>query len=326
MVLLDPVAQASSVQLHGDEEIQDKWCRVFKGFLSDLYGHLHRRGRTEDPGHRRISDCVIATVVTVSKSNAQQFKGVFKSMFSSELTLSAATCSSVLDKSQIDKVIGAILNRKSVGRVSCNAEIVSAMSSYLCSSGWSCSAYRLLAEDTLWNAFVRCYCDGADVNDEQFVIQSINCFASDDDGYIDSTEMEVDVTDVVASFDRIPSLRVGFNASVFGGTSGHKSFHEPSSVSPVYWQDIGGLEVVRKEILDVLELPYKHPDLFRSGYPRRQGILLYGPPGTGKTLVAKAVATECNIGFVSVKVRNYFKCCAIISIHGLTVSVCSTGS
>lgn len=333
MVLLDPASQASSVQINGEEEIQDKWCRIFKGFVSDLYGHLHRRRRTEAPSTsyscRIPSDCVITTVVTASQTNAHQFKGALKSMFSSEIILSTATCSSILDRSQIERVVGAILNRKGVSSVSCDAEIISAMSSYLSSSGWSYSSYRLLAQDTLWNAFVRSYCcngffDGNDDdNDELLSLESvIACIgidiASDDDGYVDSTEIEIDVTDVAASLDRIPCLREGFYTSVFEANSGHKSFHEPSNISPVYWQDIGGLEVVRKEILDVLELPYKHPDLFRSGYPRRQGILLYGPPGTGKTLVAKAVATECNIGFVSVKVSilsYYCSCYALILIH-----------
>jgi hypothetical protein len=41
---------------------------------------------------------------------------------------------------------------------------------------------------------------------------------------------------------------------------------------------------VRKEILDVLELPFKHPGLFHAGSPRRQGVLLYGPPGTQRII------------------------------------------
>jgi SpoVK/Ycf46/Vps4 family AAA+-type ATPase len=41
---------------------------------------------------------------------------------------------------------------------------------------------------------------------------------------------------------------------------------------------------VRKEILDVLELPFKHPGLFHAGSPRRQGVLLYGPPGTQRIM------------------------------------------
>lgn len=69
----------------------------------------------------------------------------------------------------------------------------------------------------------------------------------------------------------------------------------------VEWDDIGGLESVKNDILDTIELPLKHPELFTGGLRRRSGILLYGPPGTGKTLLAKAVATECKINFLSVK-------------------------
>ena len=50
-----------------------------------------------------------------------------------------------------------------------------------------------------------------------------------------------------------------------------------------------------------MELPLKHPELFAGGLRRRSGVLLYGPPGTGKTLLAKAVATECAVNFMSVK-------------------------
>jgi SpoVK/Ycf46/Vps4 family AAA+-type ATPase len=71
-------------------------------------------------------------------------------------------------------------------------------------------------------------------------------------------------------------------------------------IAPVHWQDVGGLAHVRQEILDTIELPLKYPHLFSSS-SGRSGVLLYGPPGTGKTLVAKAVATECGLPFVSVK-------------------------
>lgn len=48
---------------------------------------------------------------------------------------------------------------------------------------------------------------------------------------------------------------------------------------------------------DAIELPLKHPAMFRGR--RRSGLLVYGPPGTGKTLLAKAVATECRLPFLS---------------------------
>ncbi|XP_078175652.1 peroxin 6 isoform X2 [Carex rostrata] len=72
-------------------------------------------------------------------------------------------------------------------------------------------------------------------------------------------------------------------------------------VPNVKWEDVGGLEDVKKSILDTVQLPLMHKHLFSSGLRKRSGVLLYGPPGTGKTLLAKAVATECSLNFLSVK-------------------------
>eukprot|EP00803_Ostreobium_quekettii_P000394 evm.model.scf_50.5 EVM.evm.TU.scf_50.5 scf_50:124092-132107(-) len=72
-------------------------------------------------------------------------------------------------------------------------------------------------------------------------------------------------------------------------------------IPDVSWEDVGGLEEAKKAILDTVELPLKHRELFSSGLRRRSGALLYGPPGVGKTLLAKAIATECSINFLSVK-------------------------
>ncbi|KAK9102980.1 hypothetical protein Sjap_020234 [Stephania japonica] len=72
-------------------------------------------------------------------------------------------------------------------------------------------------------------------------------------------------------------------------------------VPNVKWEDVGGLEDVKKSILDTVQLPLLHKDLFSSGLRKRSGVLLYGPPGTGKTMLAKAVATECSLNFLSVK-------------------------
>ncbi|KAJ1688521.1 hypothetical protein LUZ63_019911 [Rhynchospora breviuscula] len=72
-------------------------------------------------------------------------------------------------------------------------------------------------------------------------------------------------------------------------------------VPNVKWEDVGGLEDVKKMILDTIQLPLMHKHLFSSGLRRRSGMLFYGPPGTGKTLLAKAVATECSLHFLSVK-------------------------
>jgi transitional endoplasmic reticulum ATPase len=70
----------------------------------------------------------------------------------------------------------------------------------------------------------------------------------------------------------------------------------------VKWEDIGGLENVKQELREAVEWPLKYPDVFkRLGIKPPRGILLYGPPGTGKTLLAKAVATESQANFISVK-------------------------
>ncbi|XP_045502518.1 peroxisome assembly factor 2 [Colias croceus] len=72
-------------------------------------------------------------------------------------------------------------------------------------------------------------------------------------------------------------------------------------IQKVYWEDIGGLEKLKKELLKTIEFPIKFPHLFKNSSLKRSGILLYGPPGCGKTLVAKAVSTELNVSFMSVK-------------------------
>ncbi|XP_063774813.1 peroxisome biogenesis factor 6 [Pseudophryne corroboree] len=68
----------------------------------------------------------------------------------------------------------------------------------------------------------------------------------------------------------------------------------------VHWKDVGGLQDAKRQLLDTVQLPLEHPEMLSLGL-RRSGILLYGPPGTGKTLLAKAVATECDMTFLSVK-------------------------
>ncbi|XP_028313489.1 peroxisome assembly factor 2 isoform X2 [Gouania willdenowi] len=71
-------------------------------------------------------------------------------------------------------------------------------------------------------------------------------------------------------------------------------------IPKVHWEDVGGLQDVKKEILDTVRLPVQCAKLLPLGL-KRTGILLYGPPGTGKTLLAKTVATECSMTFLSVK-------------------------
>ena len=73
-------------------------------------------------------------------------------------------------------------------------------------------------------------------------------------------------------------------------------------IPQVKWDDIGGLEEAKQRLKEAVEWPLKNPDVFkRIGIRAPKGILLYGPPGTGKTLLAKAVATESQANFLSIK-------------------------
>jgi transitional endoplasmic reticulum ATPase len=69
----------------------------------------------------------------------------------------------------------------------------------------------------------------------------------------------------------------------------------------VTWEDIGDLEEAKRKIRELIELPLRHPEIFKHlGIEPPKGVLLIGPPGTGKTLLAKAVASEANAYFVSI--------------------------
>ncbi|MEM4644715.1 MAG: CDC48 family AAA ATPase [Archaeoglobaceae archaeon] len=73
-------------------------------------------------------------------------------------------------------------------------------------------------------------------------------------------------------------------------------------IPKVTWDDVGGLEDVKREIIEAVEWPLKYPEKFKKfGIRPPKGVLLYGPPGTGKTLIAKAVANESEANFISIK-------------------------
>merc|ERR1719283_720264 len=73
-------------------------------------------------------------------------------------------------------------------------------------------------------------------------------------------------------------------------------------VPNVTWDDIGGLENVKRELQELVQYPVEHPDKFlKFGMTPSRGVLFYGPPGCGKTLLAKAIANECQANFISIK-------------------------
>src|ERR1017187_2113615 len=84
---------------------------------------------------------------------------------------------------------------------------------------------------------------------------------------------------------------------------------EPSAMREVFvevpnvgWEDVGGLAEIKARLVEAVEWPLQYPDLFtQAGIRPPKGILLSGPPGCGKTLLAKAIATETNVNFISIK-------------------------
>ncbi len=84
---------------------------------------------------------------------------------------------------------------------------------------------------------------------------------------------------------------------------------EPSAIREVFvevpnvrWQDVGGLRSIKSRLMEAVEWPLKYPHLFKqAGVRPPGGILVTGPPGCGKTMLAKAIATESQVNFISVK-------------------------
>jgi len=84
---------------------------------------------------------------------------------------------------------------------------------------------------------------------------------------------------------------------------------EPSAIREVFvespnihWDDVGGMSSLKDRLIEAVEWPLKYPHFFeKAGVTPPKGILLVGPPGCGKTMIAKAIATESHVNFISVK-------------------------
>ncbi len=83
----------------------------------------------------------------------------------------------------------------------------------------------------------------------------------------------------------------------------------PSAMREVYlespdvkWSDIGGLDDIKRQLQEAIEWPLRYPELYEKlGHSMPKGVLLHGPSGTGKTMLAKAVATESEANFISIR-------------------------
>ncbi|MEK6535176.1 MAG: AAA family ATPase, partial [Thermodesulfobacteriota bacterium] len=115
---------------------------------------------------------------------------------------------------------------------------------------------------------------------------------------------EIDFDAANISYETLMNLKVSMDHFI-----GALKEVEPSALREVFveipnvgWEDVGGLETVKQQIREAVEWPLKYPDMFKHAQiTAPKGILLYGAPGTGKTLMAKAVANETKVNFISVK-------------------------
>merc|ERR1712156_1407471 len=114
----------------------------------------------------------------------------------------------------------------------------------------------------------------------------------------------IDLEDDTIDAEVLNSLAVTMADFQFAmGKSTPSAIRETVVETPnVSWEDIGGLESVKRELQELVQYPVEHPEKFlQFGMQPSRGVLFYGPPGCCKTLLAKAIANECQANFISIK-------------------------
>jgi len=105
---------------------------------------------------------------------------------------------------------------------------------------------------------------------------------------------------VIEYHPKAEAVRIHLDTTITISEKSHKEFEELERRKVTY-EDIGGLEEEIQRIREMIELPIRHPELFkRIGIDPPKGVLLHGPPGTGKTLLARAVAGETDAHFITI--------------------------
>jgi len=114
----------------------------------------------------------------------------------------------------------------------------------------------------------------------------------------------IDLEDDTIDAQVLDSMAVTMDHFRFAlGTSNPSALRETVVEVPnTTWEDIGGLEGVKRELRETVQYPVEHPEMYtKFGMSPSKGVLFYGPPGCGKTLLAKAIANECQANFISIK-------------------------
>lgn len=114
----------------------------------------------------------------------------------------------------------------------------------------------------------------------------------------------IDLEDDTIDAEVLNSLAVSMENFRFAmGKSSPSALRETVVETPnITWDDIGGLQNVKRELQELVQYPVEHPEKYlKFGMQPSRGVLFYGPPGCGKTLLAKAIAHECQANFISIK-------------------------
>jgi transitional endoplasmic reticulum ATPase len=115
---------------------------------------------------------------------------------------------------------------------------------------------------------------------------------------------DIDFEDGSLPYEKIVTLSVGMQNFIDALRE-----VEPSAIREIFveipkvtWDDVGGLEEIKQKLTEAVIWPLKYKQLFEAtGTRAPKGILLHGPTGTGKTLLAKAIANQSGVNFISVK-------------------------
>lgn len=120
---------------------------------------------------------------------------------------------------------------------------------------------------------------------------------------------DIEIHEMTFPFDKLASIRVKIDHFL----SALREV-EPSAIREIFveipkvtWDDVGGLDEIKELLTESVIWPIKHKALFEATNTKApKGIVLHGPPGTGKTLLAKALANECGVNFISIKGAELF--------------------
>ena len=110
----------------------------------------------------------------------------------------------------------------------------------------------------------------------------------------------------VVEVDPAPAIIISPDTVIHCEGDPIKREEEEESVNDIGYDDLGGVRKQLAQIKEMVELPLRHPQLFKAiGIKPPRGILLFGPPGTGKTLIARAVANETGAFFFLLNGKSY---------------------